>query len=196
MTTEVVVLNGGSSAGKTSIARCLLGLLPGLWLTLGVDDLVDAIGGPGGPGSAISFGPAGEVVTRDAFHQAERAWYAGLAAMAKAGAGIVVDEVLLGGGAAQARLAAALAGLDVLWVGVRCPAEVAAEREAARADRAPGMAASQAELVHQGVRYDLEVDTAAADAAHCARAIAARVGPTSKQPGRAGVASVPPHALS
>jgi chloramphenicol 3-O phosphotransferase len=37
------------------------------------------------------------------------------------------------------------------------------------------MAASQAELVHQGVRCDLQVDTTHTEALDCARAIAARV---------------------
>ena len=38
-----------------------------------------------------------------------------------------------------------------------------------------GMAASQADVVHQGVVYDLQVDTARTGALECARAIAARV---------------------
>jgi chloramphenicol 3-O phosphotransferase len=37
------------------------------------------------------------------------------------------------------------------------------------------MAASQAEVVHQGVIYDLEVDTSHSESLDCARAIAARV---------------------
>ncbi len=37
------------------------------------------------------------------------------------------------------------------------------------------MAASQAELVHQGVVYDLQVDTTHAEALPCTRAIATRV---------------------
>jgi chloramphenicol 3-O phosphotransferase len=52
---------------------------------------------------------------------------------------------------------------------------VAAGREIARGDRVSGMAASQAEPVHQGVRYDLEVDTTRTEAMDCARSIAARV---------------------
>jgi chloramphenicol 3-O phosphotransferase len=47
----------------------------------------------------------------------------------------------------------------VLWVAVRCDSAVAAGRELARGDRVRGMAMSQAEVVHQGVAYDLEVDT-------------------------------------
>ena len=106
----------------------------------------------------------------------EAAWIAGVAAMARAGARVVVDEVFLGGAASQERWRSALAGLDVLWVGVRCDADVAAGRELARGDRIAGMAASQAELAHRGVVYDLAVDTTRAEALACARLIAERVG--------------------
>jgi chloramphenicol 3-O phosphotransferase len=63
----------------------------------------------------------------------------------------------------------------VLWVGVRCDAEIAAGREIARGDRAGGMAALQADLVHQGVTYDLEVNTAKSESLTCAQTIAAQV---------------------
>ena len=42
-------------------------------------------------------------------------------------------------------------------------------------DRITGMAASQAELVHRGIAYDMQVDTTHTEALECARAIAARV---------------------
>jgi len=63
----------------------------------------------------------------------------------------------------------------VLWVGVRCDSAVAAGREIARGDRVAGMAAFQADVVHQGVGYDLEVDTTHREALECAREIAARL---------------------
>jgi chloramphenicol 3-O phosphotransferase len=50
---------------------------------------------------------------------------------------------------------------------------VAAVREIARGDRVTGMAAAQAEQVHLGVLYDLEVDTTHSDPMECARIIAA-----------------------
>ena len=53
--------------------------------------------------------------------------------------------------------------------------EIAAGREIARGDRAGGMAASQAETVHQGVVYDIEIDTSHTESLDCARVIAARV---------------------
>lgn len=166
------MLNGGSSSGKTGIARCLQAVLPDPWLRLSVDDLVDALPASGG---GISFGTDGSVVVDERFRALEAAWMAGLAAMARAGARLILDDVFLGGAESQARVRAALDGLAVLWVGVRCDAETAAGRELARADRTAGMAASQAEIVHRGVAYDLEVDTSHSESIDCARAIAAAV---------------------
>jgi GrpB-like predicted nucleotidyltransferase (UPF0157 family)/chloramphenicol 3-O-phosphotransferase len=173
--TDVIVLNGGSSSGKTSIARSLQPRLAGTWLTLGVDDLIAALGAPTGDDAPIAFQPDGGVLVRPGFRPLETAWWAGLAAVASSGVGVIFEDVFLGGAASQAGLQAALGGLDVLWVGVRCPAEEAAEREASRPDRIRGMAASQAELAHLGVTYDLEVDTATSTAAACAEAIVALV---------------------
>ena len=62
----------------------------------------------------------------------------------------------------------------MLWVGVRCDPEIAAGREIARGDGMVGMAATQADMVHAGVDYDIEGDTSRTEALDCARAIAAR----------------------
>ncbi|MEU9076167.1 chloramphenicol phosphotransferase CPT [Kitasatospora sp. NPDC048538] len=174
----MIVLNGGSSSGKSSIARLLQERLPDPWLHLGADTLVDALparlrdGGEGIGGLADGDGTVG---VGAAFAALDAAWTLGVAAMARAGARIVVDEVFLGGAASQQRWRAALDGLDVLWVGVRCEPAVAAAREAARGDRVPGMAAAQAESVHRGVSYDLLVDTSRTAPGDCAGLIAARL---------------------
>ena len=177
MSTQVIVLNGGSSSGKSKIARCLQVVLPGAWLSLSVDTLVDAMPArltAGGDG--IGFADDGGVAVGHEFMALQDAWIAGLAAMARAGAHIVVDDVFLGGSASQRRWLDALGDVPTLWVGVRCSAEVATAREAARGDRIAGMAAAQANLVHQGVTYDLEVDTTDTGSMDCARTVAARLG--------------------
>ncbi|MFJ3221551.1 chloramphenicol phosphotransferase CPT [Kitasatospora sp. NPDC086801] len=177
MATQVIVLNGGSSSGKSGIARCLQAVLPEPWLTVGVDTLVEAM-----PASmqdtdgGIGFAADGGVSIGPRFRALEAAWTAGVAAMARAGARVILDEVFLGQAESQLRWEKELVGLDVLWVGVRCEAAVAAGRELARGDRIRGMAESQAELVHQGVRYDLEVDTSRTESLECARRIAAHLG--------------------
>ncbi|MCX5431395.1 chloramphenicol phosphotransferase CPT [Streptomyces sp. NBC_00257] len=176
MKTQMIVLNGGSSSGKSGIARCLQTVLPDPWLTFGVDTLIEAMpASMSGSDAGIEFAPDGEVVVGAEFRTLETAWIEGVAAMARAGAGIVVDEVFLGGAESQQRWQKALDGIGVLWVGVRCESAVAAAREIARGDRVPGMAAAQAELVHRGVTYDLEVDTTRSEPIECARIIAAHI---------------------
>ena len=180
---DVLVLNGVSSSGKSSLARELQALLPRPYLVFGVDTLVDAL-----PPSllaeadGLSFRSDGAVEVGAAFTALEDAWYAGLAAAARAGAPIVLDEVLLGGGRSQRRLAAALDGLVVCWVAVLCDLDVAAAREAARPDRTPGMAAAQGPLVHADVVYDLQVDTSYDSSSACAQAIVDAFGPTPVSP--------------
>jgi chloramphenicol 3-O phosphotransferase len=122
------------------------------------------------------FGEDGRVSVGADFRALQKAWREGVVAMARAGAGVILDDVFLGGAASQEEWRKVLAGLPVLWVGVRCESAVAAGREIARGDRVPGMAAAQADVVHDGVFYDVEVDTTHTEALECARTIAARVG--------------------
>lgn len=176
MSTQVIVLNGGSSSGKSRIARSLQTVLPGAWLSLSIDTLVDAMPArltTGGDG--IGFADDGGVDVGPEFMLLQDAWITGLVAMARAGAHIVVDDVFLGGAGSQQRWVDALGEVPTLWVGVRCDPAVAEGREAARGDRVAGMAAKQADVVHQGVTYDLEVDTTHTESMDCARTIAAHL---------------------
>jgi chloramphenicol 3-O phosphotransferase len=177
LTARVIVLNGGSSSGKSSIARALQQVLPQLWLTFGVDAFIDALPGRGhSPRADIASTPNGAVEIGPGFKACEDAWREGLATMARAGAPLILDEVFLSGGEAQTAMRAILQGLHVLWVGVRCDAGVAADRETHRSDRIPGMARAQAERVHVGVSYDIQVDTTATSPEACARLITAHLG--------------------
>lgn len=174
MRVDVIVLNGGSSAGKSSLAAVLQEELAGTWLTLGIDDLIHALSiGPTDTtaGGTLEFRPDGSILVREAFRRAAGAWYEGVAAVARAGTPVIVDEVFLDGGRAQARAAAAFEGLVVVWVGVRCNVDVAEAREAERPERFHGQARDQAMRVHEGMRYDLVVDTTRSTPAQCAATV-------------------------
>lgn len=200
VTTQMIILNGGSSSGKSGIVRCLQAELPDQWLAFGADSLIDAMPArmqtsDGG----IEISADGQVGIGADFRALEQAWAQGVVAMARAGARIIIDDIFLGGAASQQRWQNILDGhdsndgqggqggndgqdgvdgvgaLDVLWVGVRCDSTVAAGREVARGDRVRGMAAAQAHLVHEGVHYDLEVDTTHTESLTCARTIAAHI---------------------
>ncbi|WP_205650183.1 chloramphenicol phosphotransferase CPT family protein [Actinoplanes solisilvae] len=169
----IIFLNGGSSSGKTSVAQCLKHILGQSWLSFSIDDFVNALSPkiwnePGG----LTIGETGEVVVGDRFRELEAAWYAGLARMAERGADLVVDDVLLDGSTGQRRVAAHLAGIDVLWAGLKCDGAVAELREIARGDRQPGMARQQSEKAHAGVTYDILVDVVGRESYDCAQQIA------------------------
>ncbi|MFF8380855.1 chloramphenicol phosphotransferase CPT [Streptomyces sp. NPDC015661] len=173
----MIILNGGSSSGKSGIVRCLQAVLPEPWLAFGVDSFVDALPAKmQDSDDGIVFDADGGVGVGAGFRALEAAWAGGIVAMARAGARIVVDDVFLGGAASQQRWREALGDLPVLWVGVRCEGAVAEGREIARGDRTAGMAAQQARIVHEGVEYDIEVDTTRAESLECARVIAAELG--------------------
>ena len=172
----MIILNGGSSSGKSGIVRCLQAVLPDPWLAFGCDSFVEAMPAKmQASDEGVVFAADGEVSVGADFRALEAAWMDGVVAMARAGARVIIDDVFLGGAASRQRWQQAVGGLAVLWVGVRCEGAVAAGREVARGDRVQGMAASQADAVHQGVFYDVEVDTTHTESLMCARTIAAHV---------------------
>ncbi|GAA3103053.1 chloramphenicol 3-O phosphotransferase [Kribbella aluminosa] len=170
MTARLIIINGGSSSGKTGIVRCLQAVLPDPWLALSVDDFVDAL--PAVMEGGIELGPDGEVSVGPAFRELEAAWTAGIVAMCRAGGRVIVDDVFLGGVSSQQRWRDAIGDLETVFVGVHCAPEIAAGRELARGDRTRGMAEQQAYVVHEGVTYDVEVDSSHTESIDCARQIA------------------------
>jgi chloramphenicol 3-O phosphotransferase len=156
---HVLALNGGSSAGKSTIGRSLQSCLDGDWLMVGIDTLIwslptDAAGNPRGIEVV-----GGEVSRTPSFMQTHRGFRGDVAAFAHSGLNVILDEVLVEGAADQRRWNESLAGIETCWIGVRCAPGVAASREAERGDRPVGGAVFQALSVHVGVGYDLEVDT-------------------------------------
>lgn len=159
----IIVINSGSSAGGTTIARLLQNDLPDVRLRLGVDAFLDAL-----PDWSVRqdvglrFGSDGVVTVDPEYHAREDAWYRMLTALAAAGQPLVLDEVLLDARAGQERLLALFADTPSFWVGVRCDPDVAEARERNRPDRIVGMARDQADRVHAGMVYDVVVDGARA----------------------------------
>lgn len=119
------------------------------------------------PVTELRFGPAGIRLLSG--------MYSAVAALAAAGNHVIVDDVIFDPSILRAALRE-LAGCDVLFVGVRCPLEIAQERELARGDRMSGLAEAQHDIVHAHGVYDLEVDTSVATPMECAATIAQRLG--------------------
>jgi chloramphenicol 3-O phosphotransferase len=118
MAIRAIVLNGTSSSGTSSIARRLQSLLLDPWLTVGVDDLISAV--PPAmlkSADALTFTSDGDVIVGPGFRTLEAAWSRGVAAMARAGAGVILDQVFLQGVVAQRHWSEVLEDLQVLWGG-------------------------------------------------------------------------------
>lgn len=156
---EVILFNGGSSSGKSSLTAALQRVLPGVWLRFGVDTLVDACPPSLLSSDGLDLAADGSVHVAASFTVVEEHWMGGLARMAELGARLLIEDGFISGPAAQRRWRTALAQVSTGWVGVRCDPAIAARRERARGDRTAGMAERQAESVHLGIDYDLVVDS-------------------------------------
>lgn len=167
---RIILINGTSSSGKTTIVKGLQSALPDLWLEMGIDRFAHAVPArvDGQPTWTLLFRyvrPEGTsdgpftIETTTLGHQFIAGMHAAVAAVAAAGLNVIVDHVLL----EQAWVddfTRLWAPFDVLFVGVRCPLDVVVRRELERRDRTLGQAEAQVRVVHRWAdRYDLEVDT-------------------------------------
>ena len=173
---RVVVLNGASSAGKSSLAAALQAVWEAAgmpWVIFSWDDFVPRLpdrwrGVPAGIGDRAADGCSYRVVEAepvaallevgDEGRRLLAGYHRSVAALARAGVNVLVEEVMITTEEWD-DWQDALAGLDVRWVGVRCDVEVVVAREVARGDRYPGLARGTTAVVHAHATYDVEVDT-------------------------------------
>ena len=176
---RVVVLNGASSAGKSTIVRRVVAMRAAAgecWIHVSLDDfnaklppqwldVVTFTGPNASDGMRFEPSPDGlRVVVGDVGRRLFRAYRRSVALWAHQGFDVLVDEVAFDEDAAQ-DWSVALAGLRVSWVGLRCDPDVAEARERARGDRTVGLARGLSAVVHRHVEYDLELDSTATDPA-------------------------------
>lgn len=176
-TARIVLLNGVGSAGKSSIAKALQAITRDVFLHVQMDAFFDmlpaaSIGHPDGvtfetiqdddhPSVIIRSGPVAQRAFRGMRH--------GIAAMAAQGNDLIVDEVLLG--ETWTEYARLLVPFQVFLVGVHARLDTLEAREKARGDRLIGLARWQFERVHNGMVYDLKIDTDHASPVECASLI-------------------------
>ena len=183
---QIVILNGPPRSGKSSIAAVIQATFEGVWLNLGVDHFMRMTPPRFQPG--IGLRPGGErpdlepVVVR-----LYLAMYEAIAAHSRLGINVVVDAVHHDSYSVPRHIlplcARQLAELPVLFVGVRCPVEVALERRRATWGGAGfnegGRVTDPVGLWHAEVHrpgiYDLDVDTSVLRPEECADLIADRL---------------------
>jgi chloramphenicol 3-O phosphotransferase len=167
---HVVILNGTSSVGKTTLAGRVHDLADEPWVDLDQDGFTKSLlpnwvrkgeVGMNDDFEGFSFlrAPDGSVhVEAGSLGQQVLAGYRrAVAALARSGLNVVVAESKFDPTGWE-DWAEALQGLRPLWVSVHCSLQECQRRERERADRVQGLAAGHYDLVHSGAIYELEVD--------------------------------------
>lgn len=184
---RVILLNGASSAGKTTLAKKLQDWLPEPWFHIALDQFRDGMPGryrglnaPQGTNGSMGINVVpltrnGKQLTAVCFgdigQKMLRGMRASIPAFIEAGNNVIIDDLMLTPDALD-HYVQCLKDYWVLFVAVYCPLEILNEREAARPGRFPGTAESHHETVHERCSYDLEVDTSRFSANTCADLIA------------------------
>ena len=173
MSQITIIVNGPSGVGKSSLTTALQVKWPRPLVAVAFDDVVaawpsswDRDVGSNGVASEPTIGirvvpghgppPSwffewGNGVTQLGLLMA-RAWRT----FADAGFDLVIDHVLAPGKFREATLELFP---DAFYVGVTCDIDELVRRESARGDRYVGLASGSAAVVHEGMSYDIMIDS-------------------------------------
>ena len=154
---KIIVLNGTSSSGKTSIAKSIQSISEDVFLRCPLDSFWDMT-------------PSDIAAGSDNFPNMKLAMAKSVKALAETGHNVVVD-IIFSGAKTYHEFSSVLQGMDVTIVKVECPLDELNQREIDRKDRKIGLAASQIESVHKDVEYDLVVNTLLDSPSLCATKI-------------------------
>lgn len=191
MTVSVILLNGTSSAGKTTLAKQLQQALPGCWQHMALDQFRDGLpdhyrglNAPEGTTGAAGLNVVPNTAHDPAFTEIVfgkdgqkmlRGMRRAMRAMIDAGVNIIIDDILLTPDFLRDYLEVFNEN-QVLLVGVRCDLAIIEDREAQRLGRFPGTAAGQFFSCHAHETYDVEVDTGRQSPEACAAKVIDAIG--------------------
>lgn len=149
-TPDILLLNGTSSAGKTSVAKALIDRLDDVWLHVTLNAIFDLM-----PAKFLAD-PAW--IDRIDWGPFLTGFHLTVAQLPKTGYGVILDHVC-----AQRpwirQCADVFSDYRVLHVGVTCPLDEFKRRERQRGDRKVGIAEEHLATHDQARPFDLEVDS-------------------------------------
>ena len=173
---KVIILNGPSGSGKSSIQKAFQKLMmPNLWVKVGIDNLFDMVM-PDITSENMLFWQSKNdirwvestvdeqghsIVTLFVGEQGSKVAYAmnsAIAAYAKSGCNVIVDYIMYDKDW-MTDLQSKLRSIETCYVKVAIPLLTLEEREANRGTSPKGHARSHYATVYGNIKYDLEVDS-------------------------------------
>lgn len=170
----IILLNGTSSSGKTSLLEALQNRLAEPYLNAGIDKFIwmlperyldrplwdDVLG------LAIKAGATGHTLFSGMHHA--------IRALSRTGNNVIADHVLVELAWAD-ECASLFADLPAYLIGLHCPLDILEAREKARKNRTFGQAKAQFSIIHKYCCYDLELDTSIDSPEVCAEKVIERL---------------------
>ena len=154
---KIIILNGTSSAGKSTLSRVLQTELQDVYLHCTSDAFWDMT-------------PRDIKANSINFPKMKLAMAKSVRALAETGHNVIVD-IVFNGSKSYLEMSGELKGLTVIMVKVQCDKAELQRRELARGDRKQGLAESQLATVHVDVPYDVDVDTSKYSPLECAKKV-------------------------
>jgi chloramphenicol 3-O phosphotransferase len=189
---QIILLNGSSSSGKTTLAIKLQQLLSEPYQHIALDQFRDGmpsrvrglnspVGDPGASGlNVVPIEEEGQWVTQIQFgdygEKVLKGMRRSVAEFAQLGCNVIVDDLLFK--KEYLKDYVEVLNPEKTWfIGVKCSVDIMLSREALRPGRFPNTALSHYKKVHDhGLNYDLEVDTSRATPREVAQLIIQRIG--------------------
>ncbi len=154
---KIILLNGVSSAGKSTLAKVLQARCPTPLYRHAIDDYLNML-----PQSLLDRDIAA------ALRQTQPLLTKTVALFSDWGMDCVIDHVMLSHYGTFADFVSTLRGYPVLMVRLTCSVQELRRREIERGDREPGHAESQLACLEPQSGYDLVMDTSIAPLEQCA----------------------------
>ncbi len=168
----IIVINGVTSSGKSSLLAALQDRSAAPYLDAGIDKFMWMLPAryfkrPLWDGVLCTPVEAGELG-----HRLASGMHQSIERLARSGNNVIADHILIER-AWAAELATLLAPLPAYLIGLICPLEVVEARERSRGDRTLGSAKAQHPVIHRYAHYDLELDTSVLSPERCANQVIA-----------------------